>query len=110
MILSYFEDPADPFKMQMPKIYSEAKEKLDELVSLKDTAKETAQFGYCRQKSTEFLRRLGDKSLGNSLVKLLNHSQHESSHDTFMILGHLVVMLATCRRNMHLGLKAIAGR
>ena len=41
MILSYFEDPADPFKMQMPKIYSEAKEKLDELLSLKDTAKET---------------------------------------------------------------------
>lgn len=43
MILSYFEDPADPFKMQMPKIYSEAKEKLDELLSLKDTAKEILQ-------------------------------------------------------------------
>lgn len=40
MILSYFEDPADPFKMQMPKIYGDAKEKMDELVSLKDTAKE----------------------------------------------------------------------
>ncbi|CAE7905264.1 capu, partial [Symbiodinium microadriaticum] len=40
MILSYFEDPADPFKMQMPAIYAEAKEKLDALVTLKDTAKE----------------------------------------------------------------------
>ncbi|CAE7267803.1 forG, partial [Symbiodinium sp. KB8] len=39
MILSYFEDPADPFKMQMPAIYAEAKEKLDALVTLKDTAK-----------------------------------------------------------------------
>lgn len=29
--------------MQMPKIYSEAKEKLDELVTLKDTAKEILQ-------------------------------------------------------------------
>ena len=44
MILSYFEDPADPFKLQMPKIYSEAKEKLDELLTLKDTAKETNGF------------------------------------------------------------------
>ena len=40
MILSYFEDPADPFKLQMPKIYLEAKDKLDELNTLKDTAKE----------------------------------------------------------------------
>ncbi|CAK9112213.1 unnamed protein product [Durusdinium trenchii] len=39
MILSYFEDPADPFKLQMPKIYLEAKDKLDELNTLKDTAK-----------------------------------------------------------------------
>lgn len=49
MILSYFEDPADPFKLQMPKIYSEAKEKLDELLTLKDTAKETngSFFRFC---------------------------------------------------------------
>lgn len=54
MILSYFEDPADPFKLQMPKIYSEAKEKLDELLTLKDTAKETNVFfsvvRFCRCK------------------------------------------------------------
>lgn len=40
MILSYFEDPADPFKLQMPKIYEEAKTNLDELLTLKGTAKE----------------------------------------------------------------------
>ena len=40
MILSYFEDPADPFKLQMPKIYDEAKTNLDELLTLKDTAKD----------------------------------------------------------------------
>lgn len=40
MILQYFEDPADPFKMRMPGAFSEAKECIDDLVQLKDQAKD----------------------------------------------------------------------
>ncbi|CAJ1330220.1 unnamed protein product, partial [Effrenium voratum] len=39
MILSYFEDPADPFKLRMPEIYAKAEEEMTALVKLKDTAK-----------------------------------------------------------------------
>ena len=28
MILSYFEDPADPFKLRMPEIYAKAEEEM----------------------------------------------------------------------------------
>jgi len=39
MVLQYFEDPADPFRLRMPKEYAQAKELVDGLMETKDRAK-----------------------------------------------------------------------
>lgn len=40
MVLQYFEDPADQFKLRMPGLFIEAKEQIEKLVALKDAAKD----------------------------------------------------------------------
>jgi hypothetical protein len=40
MVLQYFEDPADQFKLRMPQTFSEAKEEIDALVAIRDRAKD----------------------------------------------------------------------
>ena len=56
-------------------------------LNLGDAWHGSSLFVYCRRKSPEFLSRLGDKSFGNSLLKLRNHFQHESIHDILWYLA-----------------------
>merc|ERR1712061_96283 len=59
MILQYFEDPADQFKLRMPGEFEKAKEAIDDLVNVKDQGKEKysqllAWFKIQGMKSSEF--------------------------------------------------------
>jgi len=59
MILQYFEDPADPFKLRMPNEFAVAKDCIDDLVQLKDHAKDKYSkllnwFKIAGMKSSEF--------------------------------------------------------
>merc|ERR1719162_2597013 len=59
MILQYFEDPADPFRLRMPEEFAKAKECIDDLVNLKDSAKDRylkllSWFKIAGMKSSEF--------------------------------------------------------
>ena len=100
MILSYFEDPADPFKLQMPKIYSEAKEKLDELLTLKDTAKETngSFFRFCGFTVVKYILK---KMSGTVCVCVYHVSMMYVERWCFDMLMESDIVLPLCNLSWH---------